>query len=147
MKSCVSLFVPPAFRRATRHCLRTSFRVLLDLALLLVLALRTRARLAAENLLLRKQLALYQERNLKPRRADDSTRWLMATLSHLFVWRDALINVKPDTLIRWQRKGFRLFLALEVSAGRTATRTEGSPSPDSPHGGRESRLGRGAHCQ
>src|SRR5207245_140686 len=34
---------------------------------------------------------------------------MMATLSRMFEWRDALVNVKPDTLIRWQRKGFRLF--------------------------------------
>ena len=27
----------------------------------------------------------------------------------MFQWRDALVNVKPDTLIRWHRKGFRLF--------------------------------------
>ena len=94
---------------ATRHCLRTVFRAFLDLALLLVLALRSRAQLAAENLFLRKQLALYQERKVRPRRAKDSTRWLMATLSRFFAWRDALVNVKPDTLVRWQRKGFRLF--------------------------------------
>jgi len=33
----------------------------------------------------------------------------MATLSQLFPWHDALWNVKPDTLIRWHRRGFRLF--------------------------------------
>jgi putative transposase len=27
----------------------------------------------------------------------------------MFQWRDALVNVKPDTLIRWHRKGLRLF--------------------------------------
>jgi transposase InsO family protein len=27
----------------------------------------------------------------------------------MFEWRSALRNVKPDTLIRWHRKGFRLF--------------------------------------
>jgi hypothetical protein len=54
------------------------------------------------------QLALFQERKVKPRRADNSTRWIMATLSRMFEWRGALINVKPDTLIRWHRKGFRL---------------------------------------
>jgi transposase InsO family protein len=27
----------------------------------------------------------------------------------MFMWRNALWNVKPDTLIRWHRKGFRLF--------------------------------------
>jgi len=34
---------------------------------------------------------------------------MMATLSRMFHWRHALVNVKPDTLIRWHRKGFRLF--------------------------------------
>ena len=34
---------------------------------------------------------------------------MMVTLSRMFEWRDALWNVKPDTLIRWHRKGFRLF--------------------------------------
>ena len=33
----------------------------------------------------------------------------MASLSRMFEWRDALVNGKPDTLIRWHRKGFRLF--------------------------------------
>jgi hypothetical protein len=64
-------------------------------------------RTAAEHLFLRTQLALFQERKVKPRRADDATRCLMATLGRMFQWRNALVNVKPDTLIRWQRKGFR----------------------------------------
>jgi len=63
----------------------------------------------AENLFLRKQLALFQERKTKARRADDATRWLMSFLSQWFDWRNALVHVKPDTLIRWHRKGFRLF--------------------------------------
>ena len=63
----------------------------------------------AENLFLRKQLALFQERKTKARRADDSTRWLMSFLSQWFDWRNALVLVKPETLIRWHRKGFRLF--------------------------------------
>ena len=37
------------------------------------------------------------------------TRWMMAALSGMLAWRDALWNVKPDTLIGWHRKGFRLF--------------------------------------
>jgi putative transposase len=32
----------------------------------------------------------------------------MAKLSRFFPWRGALVNVKPDTLTRWHRKGFRL---------------------------------------
>ena len=94
---------------ALRHCLVSVTIVLLDSGRLLAIAVRSRRALAAENLFLRKQLALFQERKIKPRRANDSTRWLMATLSRMIEWRDVLRNVKPDTLIGWHRKGFRLF--------------------------------------
>jgi putative transposase len=94
---------------ALRHGFVTTLIVLLDLGRLATIGVRSRRALAAENLFLRKQLALFQERKVKPRRADDSTRWIMATLSQMFAWRDALWNVKPDTLIRWHQKGFRLF--------------------------------------
>jgi len=62
---------------------------LLDLCRLVFLATRSRSALVAENLFLRKQLALLEERKVKPHRADDSTRWLMAALSRLFDWRRA----------------------------------------------------------
>jgi putative transposase len=94
---------------AFAHCFRTIHKVLIDLSRLVLLLTRPRVALAAENLFLRKQLALFQERKVRPRRADDSTRWMMGTLSRMFQWRDALVNVRPDTLIRWHRKGFRLF--------------------------------------
>ena len=71
--------------------------------------MRSRAQLATENLFLRKQLARYQERRAKPRRADDATRIVLAGLSRLLEWRQFLVIVKPETLIRWHRKGFRLF--------------------------------------
>jgi putative transposase len=94
---------------ALRHCLCTGTIILLDIGRRFAIAVRSRRVLAAENLFLRKQLALFQERKVKPRRADDSTRWMMATLGRMFDWRDALVNVKPDTFIRWHRKGLRLF--------------------------------------
>jgi hypothetical protein len=80
-----------------------------DLIHLLVLVSRSRRTLAAENLFLRKQLALFQERKVKPRHANDSTRLSMVIPGRRFAWRDALVNVKPDTFLRWHRKGFRLF--------------------------------------
>ena len=95
--------------RTVAHCFRTISSVAVDLVRLAFLAAHSRRALAAENLFLRKQLALFQERKVKPRRANDSTRWVMATLSRMFPWRSALVNVKADTLIRWHRQGFRLF--------------------------------------
>ena len=88
--------------------LTTLLSIARDLVHLLVLVSRSRRALAAENLFLRKQLALFQERKVKPHRADDSTRLMMVILGRLFAWRDALVNVQPDTFIRWHRKGFRL---------------------------------------
>jgi putative transposase len=60
-------------------------------------------------LFLRKQLALYLERQVKPWRADDATRLTLVALSRLVEWRHLLVIVKPETLIRWHRKGFRVF--------------------------------------
>ena len=106
--------------KAFRHLIRTSRRVLLDLLKLIGGMCRSRRAVEAENLFLRKQLALFQERKTKARRADDSTRWMMSFLSQWFDWRNALILVKPETLIRWHRKGFRLFW-------RWKSRTTGRP--------------------
>jgi putative transposase len=50
-----------------------------------------------------------QERQLKPRRADVATRIILAGLSRFVEWRHLLVIVKPETLIGWHRKGFRLF--------------------------------------
>jgi hypothetical protein len=71
--------------------------------------MRSRAQLAAENLFLRKQLAFYLERKVKPRRVDDATRIILVDLSRFLQWRDLLTVIKPETLICWHRRGFRLF--------------------------------------
>jgi hypothetical protein len=87
--------------------------------------MRSRAQLAAENLFLRKQLALYQERRATPRRANDATRVVLAGLSRVLEWRQLLVIVKPETLIRWHRKGFRLFWRWKARApGRPAIPVE-----------------------
>jgi hypothetical protein len=70
--------------RTAGHCFRTLSLVTFDLIRLAVLSAHSRRALAAENLFLRKQLALFEERKVKPRRADVSTRWTMATLSRMF---------------------------------------------------------------
>ena len=101
--------MPGSIFRPLTLPLTTLSSIARDLVHLLVLVSRSRRALAAENLFLRKQLALFQERKVKPHRANDSTRLIMVILGGLFAWRDALVNVKPDTFIRWHRKGFRLF--------------------------------------
>jgi putative transposase len=86
--------------KAAQHLLRTFFAITRDLASLASSAMGSRAQLAAENLFLRKQLALYHERRVKPRRADDATRLVLAGLSRFLQWRQLLVIVKPETLVR-----------------------------------------------
>jgi transposase InsO family protein len=68
-----------------------------------------RTTLVAENLFLRKQLAMFTERGIKPRPASKATRLVLITLARLFDWREALVIVKPATFIKWHRAGFRMF--------------------------------------
>jgi hypothetical protein len=86
----------------------------------LVLCLRPSPALAAEMLFLRKQLALYEERQVKPRQATNATRLVMVWLSRFFNWRPALRIVKPETFTRWHRQGFRLFWRWKSKPGRPA---------------------------
>jgi hypothetical protein len=97
---------------------RVVLRLLANLAGLVVLSLRPRPAMEAENLFLRRQLALHQERGIKPRRVDAATRVSLALLSRLFDWRDALVVVRPETLIRWHRAGWRLFWRVKSRPGR-----------------------------
>jgi putative transposase len=82
------------------------------------LFLRPRKSLEAEILFLRRQLALYRERGVKPKRVDAVTRVTLAFLSRWFDWRTALVVVRPETLIRWHRSGFRLFWRWKSRPGR-----------------------------
>src|ERR1700737_3459295 len=66
---------------------RTAGRLLLDAVRFLSLGFRSRSLLAAENLFLRKQLALYAERGVRPRRIDDATRITLVVLARLIHWR------------------------------------------------------------
>jgi putative transposase len=96
----------------------TLLRLLVDAVRFLLLCLRPSPALAAENLFLRKQLALYQERHIKPRRATKTTQMALIWLSRWFDWRRALAIVQPATLIRWHRQGFRLFWRWTSTPGR-----------------------------
>ena len=57
------------------------------------LSLKARRSIEAENLFLRRELALYRERSVRPRRVDAATRVSLAVLSRLFDWRDAMVAI------------------------------------------------------
>jgi len=75
----------------------------------LTLALSARRRLAYENLALRHQIAVLQ-RSVKRPQLKKRDRLLWVLLSRTWKdWAGSLVLVKPDTVIRWHRKGFRLY--------------------------------------
>ena len=82
------------------------------------LTFRSSRSIKAENLFLRRQLALYVERGVKPQRIDPVTRIGLTLLSRLFSWQDALVVVRPETMIRRHRAGWNLFWRLKSRPGR-----------------------------
>jgi hypothetical protein len=77
-----------------------------DMLCLCGLAFRSSRSIKAENPCLRRQLALYIERAMKPRRVDPVTRIALALLSRFFNWRDALVVVRPGMPGRRPRARF-----------------------------------------
>jgi len=120
--------------------------ILCDPLRLFALGLRSKSSLAAENLFLRKQLAFYQERKIKPRRTDNPTRLTLVWLSSRFDRRNAVTVVTPKTFIGWPQQGLPTFLALEMPI-RPAADSTAPPASDSQAGAREPVVGRGANCQ
>ena len=104
------------------HFLATIFPILIDTLTDSFRFLRSltapRAVLAAENLFLRKQLAFYQEHQIRPRRLTAAARFRLLFWSRFCNWRNALVIVKPETLIGWHRKGFKLFWKWKSRPGR-----------------------------
>jgi len=68
--------------------LRTALGLLADLLHMLRLMVLSRTQLAAENLFLRKQLACYSERQVRPRRTDNAARITLVLLSRFVEWRE-----------------------------------------------------------
>jgi putative transposase len=97
---------------------RIALRLIEDALRWVVLLFRSTESVHAENLFLRRQLALYIERGVEPHRVDAATRVSLVVLARLFDWRDALVVVQPATMIRWHRAGWRLFWRMKSRAGR-----------------------------
>ena len=81
-------------------------------------ALRPRALLVAENLCLRQQLGVLQRRNPQPGlRNADRQFWICA--SRWFEgWRGSLLIMKPETVLRWRRRGWGAYWAWRSNCGR-----------------------------
>jgi putative transposase len=102
-------------------------KALFYMVALLSVGLKQRRELALENLALRQQLALFNrnQKRLQLRRTD---RLFWAWISRFWErWRESLIVVKPNTVVRWHRKGFALYwtwLSKRNCIGRPGTSRE-----------------------
>jgi putative transposase len=79
--------------------------------------LRTRRRLLLENLALRQQLAVLKRKHARPRLAAlDKLFWVLVR-RFWSEWKQALIIVGPETVVRWHRSGFAMYWRA-ISRGR-----------------------------
>ncbi len=79
----------------------------------------SRATLQLEIIALRQQLAVLRRERPRPRlRPLDRVFWVF--LSRLWPrWKDALVIVKPETVVGWHRQGFRLFWKCKSCHGKS----------------------------
>jgi len=98
--------------------IKIALQLVTDVLRFAVLLCRPTRSVQAENLFLRRQLALFKERHVQPRRVDAATRISLAVLARFFDWRSALFVMQPKTMIRWHRAGWRLFWRWKCRPGR-----------------------------
>jgi putative transposase len=84
--------------------------LIISLLYSLSFGLRTCTRLHLELLALRHQLMVLQRKVPTRPKLKLADRWLWVVLSRLWsAWRSSLVIVKPETVVAWHRKGFRLY--------------------------------------
>ena len=77
----------------------------------LISAFKARRKLALENVALRQQLAVLR-RSVKRTRLSKVDRGFWVLLRRIWTdWESVLVIVKPETVVRWHRCGFRRYWA------------------------------------
>jgi hypothetical protein len=80
------------------------------LLFILASAFKSQSRLVAENLALRHQLLVLKRKHRGRIRLRDFDRVILCWLAQMgSAVVDAIVIVKPDTVVRWHRLGFRAF--------------------------------------
>lgn len=99
--------------------MKTLCRLIVDLFTAL---LKGKRDLILENLALRQQLAI-QQRSIKTPKITNIDRIFWVWLSKIWsYWKSALIIVKPETVVHWHHKGFKLYWRWKSHrAGRPTT--------------------------
>jgi len=86
--------------------------VIVSLLVTLRMSFRERTALQLEILALRHQLQVLERTRPRRVRLTRSDRLLWVWLSRVWLgWRSAVVIVKPETILAWHRRGFRLLWA------------------------------------
>jgi len=83
--------------------------------------IRPRKELVAENALLRKQLVILN-RQIRPKFSKTDRAVIVFLTRFTKSWRDAVLIIKPETILRWHRYGFRLFWRYKSRGGKKEPR-------------------------
>ena len=75
----------------------------------LAAAVQPKVLLIADNLCLRQQLLALQRRMPRPRLEDADRRFWILACRWFSGWRTPLLIVKPETVLRWHRRGWRTY--------------------------------------
>jgi putative transposase len=86
--------------------------------------IRSKPQLLAENALLRQQVLVLRRQVNRPVFTARDRALLVLLASRVRVWKEALFIVRPETILRWHRAGFRLFWRRKSAAA--------SPEPKVP---------------
>ena len=71
--------------------------------------LKSKEQLIVENAFLRQQVIVLKRHVARPQLTAKDRSLLVLMASRVRDWKNALLIVKPDTLLRWHRQGFKLF--------------------------------------
>ncbi len=83
---------------------------------------RSKPQLVAENTLLRQQLLVLRRGVRRPRCTSGDRALLVLLAGRVRTWRQALLIVQPETLLRWHRELFHRFWRRKWRAGSMAPR-------------------------
>src|SRR3989449_2904455 len=131
-------------RRQSGENLGSMITLLLHLLRLLPFLFGGQRQLAVENLALRQQLAVYKRTTARPKlRTTDRLFWIW--LARVWAgWRQPLVIVTADTVLRWQRRRFREHwtqLSGRPTGGRPPVNAEINHRPGQENGRGESPVG------
>jgi hypothetical protein len=86
-------------------------------------AIRPEVLLVADNLCLRQQLLVLQRHKPRPRLTDADRRFWILAYRWFVSWQTSLLIVKPETVLRWHRQGWRSYWRRRSSRrGKTGRR-------------------------